>query len=124
MKKKIIERYKKEIDRLKEEIEQKKYEVENFEIDVDKYERMFKEYIDSDLYEGKPIVILGIQFDPSKILHDMDEISYNAELHNFVDGVDLQNDPKYIELNEDLNDLEAELEEYELDLEAIENEKE
>lgn len=120
--KKIIEKHKQNIERLKEEIELKKQEVENFEIDPDEYEKMFKDYIDEDLYEGKPIVIMGVQFNPSDILFDMDNIAYSVELSNFVSGIDLQNDKRYIQLNEELDELELELEDYERDLEEIEKE--
>jgi hypothetical protein len=119
---KLIEKYKKEIDRLEEEIKLKKEDIENFEIDPDEYRLMFDYYIDEEIYEGKPITIMGIQFLPSTILKELDPTAYDVQLNDFISGVDAQDDKRYIQLNEELDELELELEDYERDLEEIEKE--
>lgn len=103
----------KAIEIKKAKIVAKKKEIENFELDNDDYEESYKEAIDS---EGL-VTVAGIKFDPSRILQEMDPIAYGCGLNDYVDSCNKEDDPKYQELEEELetlkdenSDLESELE--------------
>ena len=56
-------------------------------------EQAFCEALDQ---EG-PVVILGISFDPSQILKEMDPIAYNTELVNFMDAMGFDPDEEEVD---------------------------
>jgi chromosome segregation ATPase len=122
------------LDITEQEIQDLEASIENFEIDPDSCEEQYCEMLD----EQGDIEIGNITLTPSDVLREMDPIAYRTGLSDYVDGLDLDNDPSYNELKEELSDLEddkerseelieelqEELEKLEEELEDFENETE
>ena len=116
------------------DVDMAQIKVDNFEIDPYNYEEQFCEMLD----EQGDIEIGNITLTPSDVLREMDPIAYRTGLSDYVDGLDIDNDPSYNELKEELSDLEddkerseelieelqEELEKLEEELEDFENETE
>lgn len=102
---------------LRKELEALIKEMENFEFDPYDYEEQYKEALDS---EGT-VKVCGMEFEPSRILEELDPIAYRCGLLDFVDTIDIEDNPQYQELDEKREDLEAEIEDIEEELETIED---
>jgi len=81
-------------------------EIENFEIDPETHEDAYKEMI-ADC--EKEVSLLGMKYSPSAVLLAIDPIAYHQGLLDYVDGLEVEDDPAYKELLEDLEKLKAEL---------------
>ena len=101
------------------EIVAKEKEIENFEIDVDDQEEAYKETLDSD----GPVQVAGMTFDASRIIEELDPTAYRCGLVDYVDGLEKDDDPKYKELEEELEMLQDELSDLEGELEEMEEEE-
>jgi hypothetical protein len=93
------------IEEKKAKIKAKEKEIDGFELDVDDYEEQYKDALDS---EG-PVLIAGMEFDPSYALRELDPTAYWCGLNDYVDGLEKDDDPKYKELEEELETLTDEL---------------
>jgi len=80
------------IDELKEEIKDLRKQIETFRIDPDDYEDSYREMLDE-----YPVQICSLEYSASYVLEQ-------------ADGIPKDDDPKYVELQEELEDLETELE--------------
>ena len=59
-------------------------------IDEDTATQMFNDLIDEI---SQPIVILGMTYCPSRVLHEIDPVAYDCELANWLDGEELTTEP-------------------------------
>lgn len=102
---------------IKHELELKiaklRVEIDQYELDPDDYEEDFDSFLDC---EGQ-ITVAGYDYYPSVILKSTDPAAYRQELLNYVDGIDKEDDLKYIELVNELEEAENELAELEEALE-------
>ena len=103
---------------LKTAIEEKERDLELFEIDCDDQEDKFK----STLNRSGPINICGIKFDPAYALKELDPTAYDCNLSDYVAGLDRTDDPKYIEIQNELRSMEDELGDIESEYEDLEDE--
>ena len=100
------------------EIEAKEKELENFEIDIDDHETDYNDALDSD----GPVNVAGMKFDASRIIEELDPIAYRCGLVDYVDSLEKDDDPKFKELEEELEALQDELADLESELEELEKE--
>lgn len=63
------------------------------------------------LDENGPVNVAGLEFYPSRILQELDPIALRCGLIDYVDSLEVDEDEDYRELEEELGDLEAELDE-------------
>ncbi len=98
------------------EIEAKQREIDGFEIDPDEHEEEYKESLDS---EGD-VNVCGLTFSPSRIIKELDPTAYRCGLLDYIDSLDVSDDPAYRELEEELKSLEYELADLEGELEELE----
>ena len=82
-----------------------RHQLDTFELDPDGYTDSYEEALDMD----QEVVIGGCTYYPSQILKALDETHYRTGLVDYVDGLDKEEDPKYRELQEELEALETEL---------------
>ena len=108
-----------EIELKRDEITNKQKEINNFKIDPYEHEEDYKENLDS---EGE-VNVCGLTFSPSKIIEELDPTAYRCGLIDFVDSLDVADDPGYKELEEELETLEDELTDLENELEELEEEE-
>lgn len=101
------------------EIEAKQREIDNFEIDVDEHEEDFCNSLD----EQGDVIIGSLHYSPSYVLREVDPTAYRCGLVDFVDSLDVSDDPGYKELEEELESLEDELTDLESELEELEEEE-
>jgi hypothetical protein len=106
-----------EIEAKQAEIKAKTAEIDNFELDGDDYEESYKDALDS---EG-PVIIAGMKFDPSYALKELDPAAYRCGLNDYVDSLEKDDDPKYKELEEELETLTEELDALEAELEDLDD---
>ena len=92
---------------LQPEIEELKKQIKDFEIDPDDYEDSYCEMID-DMGE---VTIGNLSYQSSRVLREVDPIAYRCGLLDYVDGIELEDDPKYKELTEELDNLQLDLDE-------------
>jgi prefoldin subunit 5 len=95
-------------------------EVDNFEIDEDNYEEQYCEMLNED----GDIMIGSLRFTPSDVLNEMDPTAYSIGLSDYVDSLDIDDDPEYEKLKEDLESLEENKERTEEMIEELEEELE
>jgi len=81
-------------------------ELRYFEIDPEDYEEQYDDFLN----DNGEVDILGMKFDPARVLKELDPIAYRVGLNDYVDGLDVEDDPKYQELVEELEELKNELE--------------
>ena len=97
--------------RRKEELED---EIENFSIDPSDCEDKYCEMLD-DVYPEL------FNMSPSYILRESDPIAYRAGLLDFADNLDVTEDDRYKELEDELAELETEIEDLEAEIEELED---
>ena len=93
------------IDEVKAEITEVEKEIDQFELDPDNYEELYDEM----LSEEGPVRIGGLEYDPARVLREMDPIAYRCGLLDFVDGMELEDSEEYREMVERLEELQDEL---------------
>lgn len=108
------------LDITEQEIKDLEESIENFEIDPDSCEEQYCEMMD----EQGDIEIGNITLTPSDVLRKMDPIAYRTGLSDYVDVLDIDNDPSYNELKEELSDLEDDKEQSEELIEELQEELE
>ncbi len=101
------------------EIEDKQKEIDRFEIDPEEHEEEYKESLNS---EGD-VNVCGLTFSPSRIIEELDPTAYRCGLLDYIDSLDVSDDPAYKELEEELEILEDELTDLEGELEDLEEEE-
>lgn len=94
--------------------------VDTFEMDEDHYEDHYCEMLNEDGY----IIIGSLRFSPSDVLKEMDPTAYRLGLLDYVDGLDIDDDPDYEILKENLQELEEDKERTEELIEELEEELE
>jgi chaperonin cofactor prefoldin len=105
------------IEAKKAELKAKEKELDTFELDVDDYEDQYQEVLDSD----GPVIIAGMKFVPSYALKELDPTAYRCGLVDYVDSLEKEDDPKYQELEEELEALTDELDALEAELEDLDD---
>ena len=93
------------IDEVKEEIEELEKEIDRFELDPDNYGELY----DEALNEGGPVRIGSLEYDPARVLREVDPIAYRCGLLDFVDSMELEDSDEYREMVERLEELQDEL---------------
>lgn len=101
---------KKEEEEIREEIEKIKEKIETFEINPNNHEDAYEDMIRETTNR---IFIEGIEFDPVEILSKIDPTAYRNNLLDYIDGIAVEDDEEYQELEGKLEDLELKLEEIE-----------
>lgn len=115
---KAINSTKQQITFLKEQIESKQSEIDDFEKEL--IDEQYDELLD-ELYE--PYEIGYLTFYASRVLFELDEIAYKDGKSDFADSIELEEFPAYVELTEELEQLQSELEDLESELEDLESEE-
>jgi len=101
------------------EIEVKQREIDRFEIDPDEHEEDYRVSLDS---EGD-VNVCGLTFLPSQIIEELDPTAYRCGLVDYVDGLEVSDDPAYKKLEEELEALKDELAYLEGELDDLEEEE-
>ena len=101
------------------EIEAKQREINNFEIDIDEHEDDFCNSLD----EQGDVIIGSLHYSLSHVLREIDPTAYRCGLNDFVDSLEVSDDPGYKELEEELETLKDELTDLESELEELEEEE-
>jgi hypothetical protein len=81
--------------------EQLQKAIYNFEMDPDDYQDQFDALLD----EQGDIQIGNLSYRPSLVLREVDPIAYRAGLLDYVGMLDNEDDPKYHELLEQLEEM-------------------
>jgi predicted nucleic acid-binding Zn-ribbon protein len=110
-----IDTYNDEIAELNEAIKNKKGEIDNFQLDPDNYKYSYDQMID-DCYGD----FMG--YSASYILSEVDPTAYRCGMADYLDSLDMSDDPDYQELVEELEELESDLKTAESNLEELEDE--
>jgi len=108
-----------ELSELKSSLERKRQEAENWEVEIsnDQYDEML-----DDVYGD--VQIAGITFSTSYILRALDPTAYRCGKSDFEYDMDKDNDPKYVELQEQIEELESEIADLEEQIEELKSEPE
>lgn len=93
------------------EIEELKKQRECFELEKDDYTEGFDDLLD----EEGDIVILGVRYSRSHVLKEVNPTAYRCSLNDYLASIDVEDDPKYQALCEQIEELEYELEQLEED---------
>ena len=92
----------KQREELENEIAELKSEMEDFEPDPDDYRDQWDECLDE---EGR-VKIGSLEYFASYVLKQVDEIAYHCGLNEYVDSLEKEEDEKYKELADKLEELE------------------
>ena len=104
-------------EELQEEARDKQYEIDNFEIDRYDKEDQFCDMLD----EAYPKLFNML---PSRILRECDPIRYNEELSNYVDSMEVSDEPAYKELEDELEEIEDEISDLQEQIGELQDEEE
>lgn len=107
------------IAEINEELEPLIQQRDNFELDIDEYTDKFDQMLNDTV---GVVEICGIEFEPSRILQELDPTAYRIALNNFIADIDIEDDPEYKSLVNDIDDLEYELEKWTDDADELEAE--
>lgn len=91
------------------EIEELKKQREYFELEDGDYAESFDDLLD----EEGDIVILGMRYYRSTVLQKVDPVAYRCCLNDYLSSLDVEDDPKYQALCEQIDELEWALEQIE-----------
>lgn len=89
----------------------------------DKSEVASEDEFDDMLDEQGDIEIVGIRYNPSNVLKNVDPAAYQTEFNNWVDSLDEESFPEYVEMREELEEAEDILADLENELEELNDEK-
>jgi predicted nucleic acid-binding Zn-ribbon protein len=106
-----------ELNFLQERATDKREEIDNFEIDVDDKEEQFNDMLD-ECYEELFNML------PSRILKECDPIQYREGLNDYVDSLEVSDEPEYKELEEELEGIEDEIQALQDEIEELQDEEE
>lgn len=109
------------IEEQKKQIARKIKEIDNFELDPDDYEDQYRDAIEE--FSG-PVRIGTLEYSAAHVLEEVDPTAYRCGLNDFVDSLDIRDDPKHAELCEELEEMDAMLSDLESSLEEMEMEEE
>ena len=94
-------------DELQTKINVIEYAINNYRIDTEDYAEEYEGYI-NNAYEG--VKIGKVMYHPAYILRNLDNIAYSCGLQEYVDSIELIDDPGYQDLILVLDNLKDELE--------------
>ena len=100
-----IESIKTQIEVIESKIESLQNEIDNFEYEISESE--FNDFLD-DCYPE--IELMGMTYNPSYALKELDPIAYNCAKSDYESNYDLDDCQEYTDLKEELEALEDELE--------------
>lgn len=95
----------KNLNELQERLEELQTELESFEINQDEYEDQYCDMLD----EVSTVQIGSLSYDPSTVLREVDPIAYRCGLNDYVDSLDVEDDEKYKELQEQIEEIESQI---------------
>ena len=116
-KKEALEMLKEELEWAKSDLLEAQKELDSFELDPYDYEESYNEMLDE--YEIK---IGNISFYGSRILSQLDPIAYRCGINDYIDGLDVADDPKYKEIQEEIEAIENTISDLEEKIEEIKGE--
>jgi peptidoglycan hydrolase CwlO-like protein len=105
------------IEEMKAEIKTKEQELDNFELDNDDYEDQYRDMLEE---LAGPVRIGLLEYSAARVLEEIDPTAYRCGLYDYIASLEKEDDPKYKELEEELETLEDELSDLEADLEDLE----
>jgi len=94
-------------DELQTKINAIECEITSYKIDTEDYAEQYEGYLDN-AYEG--VKIGKVKYHPSYILRNSDNIAYSCGLQEYVDSIELIDDPGYQDLILVRDNLKDELE--------------
>ena len=86
----------------------------SFELDSDDYEEQYDDML-NDCYDEVFNIL------PSRILSECDPIAYSCGMDEYLDSLDVSDDPNYQELEEELANVQSEIEDIEEEIEELED---
>jgi len=81
--------------------------ITNYKIDTEDYAEQYESYLDN-AYEG--VKIGKVKYHPAYILRNLDNIAYSCGLQEYVDSIEVIDDPGYQQLLLDRDNLKDDLE--------------
>ena len=96
------------IDSLQAEVDALEIQIDNFELDVEDSE-VIKAYEES-LDCGGTVTVCGMEFEPSRILKELDPVAYRCGLSDHTSNMDLNDNEDYKALVSEKEDKESEIE--------------
>ncbi len=112
------------IDQLKDQLEKLVINIEEIQEKIECFEANPSDYEDEfdNMLDESPIEILGMSYNPSRILYEVDPIAYRCCLADYVDSLDIEDDKAYIELTGTFEEIDNLIEEIKERIEEIEEE--
>ena len=89
-------------DELQTKINAIEYAITNYRIDTEDYAEQYEGYLDN-VYEG--VKIGKVKYHPAYILRNLDNIAYSCGLQEYVDSIEVIDDPGYQQLLLDRENL-------------------
>lgn len=114
---KTLAELKQELAELKAELESKQKEAENWEVEIS--DEQYDEMLD-DIY-GE-VQIAGMSYSTSYALKELDPTAYRCGKSDFESGMDNEDDPKFVELQDEIEEIESEIADMEEQIEFEEDE--
>ena len=112
-----MEELQEELNGLQEQATDKREEINSFEIDGDDKEEQFNYMLDECYPE-----LFGML--PSTIMRECDPIMYREELNNYVNSLEVSDEPEYKELEEELEGIEDEISDLQEQIGELQDEEE
>ena len=103
---------------LENELENIAQEMDECKNDPELWEDVYCSVLD----ENYPIEILDRNFQASKVLRELDPISYSIGLSDWFDSFDVEDTPQYVDLQLSYDEIQNEIEEIEIDIEELREE--
>lgn len=121
------------LNEITKEIAAKEIEVKEAQFKVDEFKEALEafdksEAADTDQYdemldEQGEIGVAGMSYATSQVLKAVDPVAYRCGFNDWVDSLDNEEFPEYIEMRDELEEAEDELSDLENELEELEDER-
>ncbi len=101
-----------ELEALRRELAEKQKDCDNWEIELNESE--FDEMLDDVFGKAR---IAGFEYDTGYALKNLDPVAYRCAKNDYEAGMELEEDPAYRDLQEEIEDLETDIERLEEEIE-------
>jgi hypothetical protein len=85
--------------------------MEYFRNNLDEYVDISHYNNELDEQHGGYVTVCGMEFEPHRVLYELDPVAYDEGWHNFLDAISPHELPEYREMMDELEEVDLEIEE-------------
>lgn len=101
-----------------DELKELETDRDSIELEESDYETSYQDLIN----ESGDVEIMGMSYNASHVLEEVDPIAYRCGLSDYVNGINIEKTNKYINMQKEIDDLEYDISNMQDDIDDLESE--